>query len=415
MSMLNDLKARHPLLEEEPENDDQRQRLTEELKSRGNGAFKSKSMREALVLYSRAIELTPGDHALLGNRSMVQLELGEFQEALDDAEKAIALNDTWSKGPFRKAKALDRLERYSEASFAMEEAVRLTDTEKGKKPLLKLVAEYQKKAAEKPAAPAAESTTVDKDRFKKGGEGGDFGGGAMGSAVAALNNQTDRVDALLAPAPKKSPAPAPAKEPTPKVAKPASSATPSTATGDMKGYKTLADGRKTSFFHMEVSEEAKRLQAEQGGFAPKKIDTTSDATQFESTAGDSGASVWNSSGTFEEKDQMKWGGDKLTELLVGAEGDTPRFTNVDEVEGDCLYTFRKGKRGCVFDLNFVAHWAADGKKGKCSVSNFANDGGSSDGDEYELSWTGGPSAEAKEALTGVITVGLVRWLEAFTQ
>ena len=32
----------------------------------------------------------------------------------------------------------------------------------------------------------------------------------------------------------------------------------------MKGYKTLADGRKTSFFHMEVSEEAKKLQEAQG-------------------------------------------------------------------------------------------------------------------------------------------------------
>ena len=52
------------------------------------------------------------------------------------------------------------------------------------------------------------------------------------------------------------------------------------------------------------------------------------------------------------------------------------------MEGDALLVYRKGKRGCVFDLEFVAHWsAANGdataKKGKCTVQNFANDGGSS--------------------------------------
>ena len=188
------------------------------------------------------------------------------------------------------------------------------------------VVELQKKAQEaKSAAPKEE--TVDADRFKKGGEGGGFGAGAAGSAVDALNNAP-------VPAPKKpkpaAPAPAPAAKPA---AKP-SAATAADNDGDgvdsdekIRGYKIRwryahlssssssstssstsnrcisqrlrnvcccicalhscadsrfehvrgaatcrADGSKTSFFHMEISEEAKRIQAEQGaGAGPKKI------------------------------------------------------------------------------------------------------------------------------------------------
>ena len=123
---LDSFEARHPLLTEEPEDDGQRQRLTDELKNRGNGAFKAKSMREALVLYSRAIELTPDNAALRGNSSMTQLQLGAFPEALADAEKAVELDASWAKGYYRKAQALDKLERWDEAGFAMEEAVRRT-------------------------------------------------------------------------------------------------------------------------------------------------------------------------------------------------------------------------------------------------------------------------------------------------
>ena len=56
------------------------------------------------------------------------------------------------------------------------------------------------------------------------------------------------------------------------------------AAANMKGYKTLADGTKTSFFHMEVSEEAKALQAKQGLMQAggKKIDAP-EAAQCEAS------------------------------------------------------------------------------------------------------------------------------------
>ena len=141
--------AKHPILTEEVEDNGRRQQLAADLKASGNAAFKANSMREALVLYTRALELTPSDHTLHGNSSAVQLQLGDFTAALSCAKEAIRLDVSWGKGYFRKAQALEKLERYSEASHAMEEAIRRTDGEKGKNvPMMmrKVLLEYQEKA-----------------------------------------------------------------------------------------------------------------------------------------------------------------------------------------------------------------------------------------------------------------------------
>ena len=140
--------AKHPILTEEVEDNGRRQKLAADLKASGNAAFKANSMREALVLYTRALELTPSDHTLHGNSSAVQLQLGDFTAALSCAKEAIRLDVSWGKGYFRKAQALEKLERYSEASHAMEEAIRRTDGEKGKNvPMMrKVLFEYQEKA-----------------------------------------------------------------------------------------------------------------------------------------------------------------------------------------------------------------------------------------------------------------------------
>ena len=177
--------------------------------------------------------------------------------------------------------------------------------------------DLQKKAEEaKKAAPADTGSDVAPDRFMKGGQAGGFGVGAMGSTTAGLNAagaaavaKKERKEVL-----EKKPA---AKGPTPPP-KPITSSQPkkdADSGNEMRGYKTLADGRKTSFFHMEVSEEAKRLQAEQGSFVHgKKIDAT-EAEKFEAKV-TNGASVWNSSGTPEEKDMTKWAEERLQSLLL---------------------------------------------------------------------------------------------------
>jgi hypothetical protein len=66
----------------------------------------------------------------------------------------------------------------------------------------------------------------------------------------------------------------------------------------LRGYKITADGRKTTYFNHELSEEAKALI---GDIAPKKITpTTSTTSNGDISAADAAAatasSVWNTAG-----------------------------------------------------------------------------------------------------------------------
>ena len=56
---------------------------------------------------------------VLSNRSVTFLEAGDFLSALVDAEHVITLKRQWSKGHFRKAKALIALQEYEEARDAV--------------------------------------------------------------------------------------------------------------------------------------------------------------------------------------------------------------------------------------------------------------------------------------------------------
>lgn len=57
---------------------------------------------------------------MLSNRSAAYLEGGDFVSALTDAEAVIQIKRPWSKGHFRKAKALVALGRPKEAKEAIQ-------------------------------------------------------------------------------------------------------------------------------------------------------------------------------------------------------------------------------------------------------------------------------------------------------
>ncbi|XP_014731641.1 PREDICTED: tetratricopeptide repeat protein 31 [Sturnus vulgaris] len=76
---------------------------------------------EAVWAFTAALELNPREHRLLGNRSYCLEKLGRYEEALADAEAALALRPGWPKGSFRKGKALLGLQRYTEAARTFEE------------------------------------------------------------------------------------------------------------------------------------------------------------------------------------------------------------------------------------------------------------------------------------------------------
>jgi tetratricopeptide (TPR) repeat protein len=94
-----------------------------EEKTKGNEHFNAKRWQEAITCYSRGIDLNPKVVILFSNRSAAYTQLGQYQLALDDAEKCIILKRDWVKGHFRRGKALMGLQRYTEAIVSLKEAL----------------------------------------------------------------------------------------------------------------------------------------------------------------------------------------------------------------------------------------------------------------------------------------------------
>ncbi|CAB3249857.1 unnamed protein product [Arctia plantaginis] len=80
------------------------ERLAEEKKESGNHLYKFKNYKGALTMYDEAIQLCPDNAAYYGNRSACYMMLGMYKKALEDAQKAVSLDSTFTKGYIRMAK-----------------------------------------------------------------------------------------------------------------------------------------------------------------------------------------------------------------------------------------------------------------------------------------------------------------------
>lgn len=96
-----------------------------QLAIRGNEAANVGQYAVAVRLFTDAIHLDPNDHRFFGNRSYCFDQLGQFEEALKDAEKAIKIASHWPKGHFRKGLALKGLAKYIESEGAFEQVLLL--------------------------------------------------------------------------------------------------------------------------------------------------------------------------------------------------------------------------------------------------------------------------------------------------
>jgi hypothetical protein len=126
---------------------------------------------------------------------------------------------------------------------------------------------------------------------------------------------------------------------------------------DLRGYKILSDGRKTTFFNRELSAADKALI---GDTTPQKITGASCGRGVPVVAG---AAAWNAAGTWEEKNKTKWATERLSGLLRSAEATcettTVRFTSVNSFDGDASITFVRGKKKFLFDFsNVQCEWEA---------------------------------------------------------
>ena len=96
-----------------------------------------------------------------------------------------------------------------------------------------------------------------------------------------------------------------------------STSTMSSTPSEMRGYKMTSDGRKTTYFNREISEEEKILL---GDSTPKPLTSTTSvdnitqqSSSIKSTS--SSGSAWNAAGTWEEKNHSPWAVKQLKQLL----------------------------------------------------------------------------------------------------
>lgn len=319
-----------------PEGEEAKTSLLEEVRRRAKGAFQAKDMRSCDLLYSKALELCTTDATLYSNRAMVYLNLSKVDEALADANAAIKLDGAMIKAYYRKGQALQRLAKFDEAlaaiaagravkadpSFDTLEKQVLTEKEKDEKQKAEIRREAQDTAnAAAPQAPVSVATMVNRQKEKKAEADKKAAADAAPVTAGAYPPEGDEVDK------------------------------------SMRGYKTRADGKTTSFFHMDISDEAKALLAQNAGH--KKLDAP-----VNEVSDPKGKSAWNTAGTWESKNLRKWVEEQLDRWVgfsvdIKAPDGTAGHISVSKIEGlegPAEIVMARGKRKKVLDLSFTIHW-----------------------------------------------------------
>lgn len=310
------------VLNEEPKDDDAKMRLVNEIKNRAKGAFAQKDMPSAELLYGKAItvlDTMPGkqEATLYSNRAMVRLNLNKVEGALEDANKCIELEPANVKAWHRKAQALSRLNEWDDAIAAAQEGAKLDPANKAFQEIIEKAEKDKEKDKE------------DKAKLKRD---------AQDVRVELHNASTAR-----APPQKKD-----KKEGEDDVDM------------NMRGYKTTSDGKTTSYFHTEISEEAKKLIAAQGFGKPQKIEAAVETADVKG-----GGSQWNKAGTYEEKGMKKWVEERLSDVIKGIEfkipvgdGGSIVVKEVSDLQGDASISVSRGKRRHLLDISFNVQFEA---------------------------------------------------------
>lgn len=319
----------------------------EELKGRAKGAFQVKDLLNAEMLYSKAIDVgetiegrSTGDYLLYSNRAAVRLLLTKNDGALGDCEKCLSLEPDFIKAHFRKAQALQRLSKFERAASACNAGLEKHAGNAELTNLLKTIneecekdkvekAKFNAEAREaRPDLPKPEPTRIQMDPKNKKLEAERAGGDSLDSPSG------------------------------------------------MRGYKKTADGKTTSYFHTDITEEAKALI---GDCKPQKIDVPVE------TEKNAMGSAWNQAGTFEETSMTRWFHDKLRSsfplpTIVALPNAAPSIElEVDNIEGDASITCARGKVKHIHDCAVTFKWkfkTDDGCEGLGTIK-FESDG---DGD-----------------------------------
>ncbi|XP_055600895.1 dnaJ homolog subfamily C member 7 isoform X2 [Uranotaenia lowii] len=103
-----------------------------ERKEKGNEMFKTGKYKEALTIYSEALELDPMNKdinsKLYYNRALVNAKLGNLRDAISDCTSAINLNEKYMKPLLQRAKCYYSLENFEECVKDYEKALTMEKT-----------------------------------------------------------------------------------------------------------------------------------------------------------------------------------------------------------------------------------------------------------------------------------------------
>ncbi len=97
---------------------DEQRAAAAELKGKGNKHYAKREWKDAITLYTEAIEQNPADETFYSNRSACHMALKQHEDALYDALIAHTLKPEWIKGCYRISVALLALERFEDAAVS---------------------------------------------------------------------------------------------------------------------------------------------------------------------------------------------------------------------------------------------------------------------------------------------------------
>ena len=85
-------------------------------KEKGNECMKAGEINAAVGFYSKALELVPGDHLVLGNRAQAYIGIKCFYQAELDCDAALAIEPSYTKARYRRGVAREEQGKLEEAS-----------------------------------------------------------------------------------------------------------------------------------------------------------------------------------------------------------------------------------------------------------------------------------------------------------
>lgn len=316
--------------------------LVEEVKFRCKGMIKSKHYGDAEVLYTKAIEVLSTtengeskDLAILySNRSLTRTMIHKYNLAIEDAQASIEHDGSYAKGYWRLGAAYAGFEKYIDAVESYTRGLSIVG-EKEEKIWKKEIERCRSKISNDTKSSSVENRKSTPAPIPKKREV------STSSSTSSKNKDMD-VDEVIN-----------------------DDSNLFTKSDKVRGYKVV-NGKKTSYFHHEQTEEEKRLI---GDIAPKKIEATPTPVVVDAPTN---TSAWNKAGTWEEKDYTNSAKDLLTNSLLQSqynitvadsssfdsdfEGGVAKVTKVRDIDGHASIATVRGKRRVIYEFSFVIDW-----------------------------------------------------------